>query len=315
MTDPDLPLSTSIIIPAFNEATRLAEGFERLAPTLERLDPSRTEVVVIDDGSSDATMARAHEVYGHLAHAQFLQHPVNRGKGASIRLGFAVARGERLITADADMSINPVHFPAILATLEQCPLAPGTRTEGRINHYDSVLRTAAAAAFNVIVRHYTGTTLRDTQCGCKGFERASARLLGLLSMVDRFAFDAELLYLARRLALEVTPVHVTWRDVEGSSVRMGSDSVRMVLDIRAITHTRYVNPVVVLAPDVALDAVTSAARQARAYGLVLARAEHDSLLVLARDASLAGLGIAEVLGGTLRTVELDELVARRYEAV
>ncbi len=308
-------LDCSIIIPAFNEANRLAEGFARLAPTLELLDPSRTEIVVIDDGSSDATMTRAHEVYGHLPHAQFLQQPLNRGKGAAIRLGFAVANGAKLITADADMSIDPVHFAAILAALDRCPLAPGTRTEGRINHYDSALRTAAAAVFNLVVRHYTGTHLRDTQCGCKGFERGAARLLGLLGMVDRFAFDAELLYLARRLELGVKPVHVTWRDVEGSSVRMGGDSVRMLRDIRDVARTRYVNPVVVLAPDVELDAVAAAARSARAIGLVLARAANDSLLVLARDASLAGLGIAEVLGGELRTAELGELMGRRYEAV
>ena len=305
----------SIIVPAFNESGRLAIGYQRLAPVLEDLDLARVEVIVIDDGSRDDTMSRAHEVYGHLPNTLFVQQPANRGKGASIRLGIAVARGEKLITADADMSIDPRHFPAMIAALDASPIVPGSRTEGRLIRYDSALRTYAGAAFNVVVRHYTGTHLRDTQCGCKGFRRGPARLLALLSMVDRFAFDAEMLYLAGRLDFMVDPLHVSWQDVEGSSVHVVHDSLEMLRDIRSLPRTTYVNPVVVLSADVAVDAVGTAARQARLQGLVLARGTADSLLVLPRDGSLGGLGVAAVLDGTLRTAELEELKNRRYEAI
>lgn len=308
-------VDTSIIIPAFNESGRLANGYQRLAPVLDDLDLARVEVIVIDDGSSDDTMSRAHEVYGHLPNALFVQHPTNRGKGASIRLGIAVARGEKIITADADMSIDPQHFPAMLAALDASPIVPGSRAEGRLIRYDSALRTYAGVAFNLVVRHYTGTHLRDTQCGCKGFRRGPARLLALLSMVDRFAFDAEILYLARRLDLTANPLHVSWQDMEGSSVHVVHDSLGMLRDIRSLPRTTYVNPVVVLAPDVTVEVVGAAARQARLQGLVLARGTMDSLLVLPRDGSLGGLGVAAVLDGTLRTAELAELVNRSYEAV
>jgi dolichyl-phosphate beta-glucosyltransferase len=308
-------IDTSIIIPAYNEAERLSNGFGRLAPVLEALGPANLEVIVVDDGSTDDTMHRAHEIYGHLPHVLFVQQPANHGKGASIRLGIAVARGDKLITADADMAIDPHHFPAMIEALAISQLVPGSRAEHGSIRYESALRTYAGAAFNRIVRHYAKTHIRDTQCGCKGFQRGPARLLALLGMVDRFAFDVEMLYLAQRLDLSVNPLHVTWRDVQGSSVRVGPDSLAMLRDIRGLAKTKYENPVVVLARDVDVQAVSDAARQARLQGLVLARGPRDTLLVLPRDGSLGGLGVAAVLGGTLRTAMLEELVDRSYEAV
>jgi glycosyltransferase involved in cell wall biosynthesis len=308
-------IDVSIIIPAYNETSRLESGFDRLKPVLDDLGPERLEVIVVDDGSSDDTMRRAHEVYGHLANSLFIQQPANRGKGAAIRLGIAAARGQHLITADADMAIDPHHFPGIITALAGSDVVPGSRAEEGNIHYDSILRTYAGAAFNVVVRHYTKTHIRDTQCGCKGFKRGPARLLALLGMVDRFAFDAEMLYLAQRLALRVTPILVTWDDVEGSSVRVGHDSLEMLRDIRGLSRSRYENPVVVLPPDVEAESVAAAAREARLNGLVLARGRNDALLVLPRDGSLGGLGVASTLGGTLRTTRIEELEQRVYEAV
>jgi len=308
-------IDVSIIIPAYNEASRLLAGFERLRPVLEAIGPERLEVVVVDDGSSDDTMHRAHAVYGHLANSQFVQQPVNRGKGASIRLGIAAARGDLLITADADMAIDPHHFPAIIEALANSDIVPGSRAERGHIRYDSIIRTYAGAAFNLVVRHYTRTTLRDTQCGCKGFRRGPARLLALLGMVDRFAFDAEMLYLAQRLALRVDPLHVGWDDVEGSSVRVGHDSLEMLRDIRGLSRTRYENPVVVLPADIDVAAVVGPAREARLSGLVIARGREDALLVLPRDGSLGGLGVASALGAALRTARIEELEERSYEAV
>jgi dolichyl-phosphate beta-glucosyltransferase len=311
----DLKIRTSIIIPAYNEAPRLLSGYERLRPVLDELDPSDTEVIVVDDGSSDDTMHEASEIYGGLPHTQFIQQPVNHGKGAAVRLGIAVAHGESLIVADADMSINPRHFVEILAALEHAELAPGSRVDRGHIDYDSPIRTWAGKTFSRLARHYTGTTLRDTQCGCKGFQRGPARLLGLLGMIDGFTFDAEMFFLAHQLALTINPVTVTWDDVSGSSVRIGRDTIAMVHDLRALPRTRYANPVVELQSGVAIGDIVIAARQTRVHGLVIARGQDNALLVLPRDGSLAGLGIAEALHGTLRTVYLNELRARTYEAV
>jgi dolichyl-phosphate beta-glucosyltransferase len=306
---------TSIVIPAHNEAKRLAAGFARLAPVLEEMDPNLTEVIVIDDGSSDETLRVAHDLYGHLPHTLFVKQPTHLGKGAAVRLGIALATGSYVIAADADMSISPVHFTAIVAALATSNLAPGSRVVRGHIQYDSKLRTLAGGVFSRLVRHYTGSALRDTQCGCKGFQRGPARILGLLGTTDGYAADAEMLFLANHLGLSVTPIRVTWDDIEGSQVRIGRDSLAMIRELRALAHASYVNPVVEFAPDVDLDAIRDAARQARVQGLVVARGEDDALLVLAREASLAGASIANALGGQLATAGLDRLRARTYEAV
>jgi len=308
-------VALSLVIPAYNEAERLGVGFERLWPTLAAMDPSTVEIIVIDDGSSDETLKRAHEVYGHMEHVLFVQQPSNLGKGAAVRLGIALARGTYVITVDADMAIDPVQLPNFVSALHDSALVPGSRALSGDIKYDARLRTFAGATFNRLVRHYSGTTLRDTQCGCKGFQLGPARLLALLAMIDGFAFDVEMLYLAQRLGLSVSPLLVTWQDVRGSSVRPGRDAWTMVRDIRGLKRTRYENPVVELSASVGASDVARLAKEARLHGLVLARNDHDALLVLGRDGALGGLAIASALSGTLRTARLDELTRRRYEAV
>jgi glycosyltransferase involved in cell wall biosynthesis len=308
-------IDLTLVIPAFNESTRLQAGYDRLAPTLEVVGASNVEVIVVDDGSSDNTLKRAHEVYGHLEHALFLQQPTNLGKGAALRLGMGLARGTNVITADADMAIDPGQFPLYTTALLSSDFVPGTRAvAGRIA-YGSRLRTVGGSVFHRLVHHYTRTGQRDTQCGCKGFQLGPARLLALLAMVDRFAFDVELFYLADQLGLRVKPLLVTWQDFPGSSVRPIHDAWTMLRDIRGIRTTHYENIVVELAPDVSVEEVAKVAREARLQGLVLARGEENALLVVGRDGGPGGLGVASVLEGTLRTTNLAELRGRNYEAV
>ncbi len=310
-----MSVQLSLVIPAYNESARLAVGYERLAPTLNEMDLSSVEVIVVDDGSSDDTMRRAREVYGHLEHARFVQQPTNRGKGAALRLGIALAQGTYVITADADMAIDPQRLPDFVTALHDYALVPGSRAIAGHIDYDSRLRTWAGDAFHLVVHHYTKMTLRDTQCGCKGFQLGPARLLALLGMIDGFAFDVEILYLAERLGLSVQPMLVTWNDVLGSSVRPGHVAWSMLRDIRALSTTRYENPVVELATSVTVEDVRPWARTARLTGLVLARGENESLLVVGRDAALGALAVADALKGSLRTAQLSELRERTYEAV
>lgn len=308
-------VNLSLVIPAYNESERLAVGYQRLAPTLNEMDPSNVEVIVVDDGSSDDTMKRAHEVYGHLQHARFVQQPTNLGKGAALRLGIALAQGTYVVTMDADMAIDPQLLPDFVTALRENALVPGSRAISGHIDYDSRLRTLAGEAFHRLVHHYTRMTLRDTQCGCKGFQLGPARLLALLAMVDGFAFDVEILYLADQLGLSVRPLLVSWHDVLGSSVRPGHVAWSMIRDIRGLSKARYENPVVELARSVTVEDVRPLARDARLSGLVIARGDDNALLVLGRDAALGGLGIASAFKGSLRTAQLVELRGRSYEAV
>jgi len=308
-------ITTSLVIPAFNESRRLAAGFERLRPVLDEMGPAQIEVVVVDDGSSDDTLRVAHAVYGHLPHVHFVQQPRNLGKGAAVRLGISVASAPFVIATDADLSIRPIHLPEFVVALRDNPLVPGSREHDTDDGYDTLLRSLASRVFNRLVRHYTGTTVRDTQCGCKGFQLGPARILGLLGFYDRFVYDAEMLYLADQLGLVIRPIPVTWDDIAGSTVHVGRDSLQMIRDLRSLRRRKYENPVVELALDVSVRALDEAARASRVRGLVVARGEHDALLVLPRDGAVAGVGIATALGGSLRTAGLAELLGRTYDAV
>jgi glycosyltransferase involved in cell wall biosynthesis len=279
------------------------------------MGPDNVEVIVVDDGSRDDTMRVANDVYGHLPHVLFVQQPQNRGKGAAVRLGISVASAPLVIATDADLSIRPVHLPEFVAALRESPLVPGSREQDTAAGYETFLRTFAGRVFNRLVRHYTGTTLRDTQCGCKGFQLGPARILGLLGFYDRFVYDAEMLYLADQLGIAIRPLPVTWDDIAGSTVHVGRDSLQMIRDLRSLKQRRYENPVVELGVDVEVDAVDRAARASRVQGIVIARSARDALVVLPRDGAVAGVGIAAALGGSLRTAGLAELRGRTYDAV
>ena len=281
---------------------------------LDVLGPE-TEIVIVDDGSSDATLTAAREVYGHLEHLIAVRQEPNLGKGAAVRLGMGLASGDQILVADADMAINPRHFPDMLATLDEVDVAPGSRVEGRRVRYDSFVRNLASDVFHLLVHHYTGLTLRDTQCGAKAFRVGPARLLALLSTTNGFAYDAEVLSLAQRLDLTTRPVPVTWDDVGGSTVRLSSDAITMIRDLRRLSRHVYQNPAVEVDLSVETADVSRAMREVRAHGLVLARGDANGLVVLGRDGALAGAGIAAAVGGRLRTVELAELRGRELVAL
>ena len=276
---------------------------------LEVLGPE-TEIVIVDDGSSDATLTAAREVYGHLEHLIAVRQEPNLGKGAAVRLGMGLASGEQILVADADMAINPRHFPDMLAALDEVDLAPGSRVEGRRVRYDSFVRNLASDAFHFLVHHYTGLTLRDTQCGAKAFRAGPARLLALLATTNGFAYDAEILSLALRLGFSIRPVSVTWDDVRGSTVNVGSDAIAMIRDLRRLSRLVYENPAVEVDLAVTAADLSQAMAEVRAHGLVLARSSVNGVVVLPRDGALAGAGIAAAVGGRLRTTNLDELRAR-----
>lgn len=310
-----MSLALSVIIPAHNEGSRLHSGMNRLLPVLTSLDINTVEVIVVDDGSSDDTGRTAASLVSALPHSLVVRNEVNRGKGAALKVGIAVARGRYVVACDADMSIHPQQLTHLISALATSPVAVGSRARGGVIKYDSALRTTAGRAFNTLVRRWTSTAVRDTQCGFKGFHLGVARLFAIFGHIDGFAFDAEWLYLAQRLQLSATPVPVEWDDVAGSSVRVGRDSWRMLMDIRGVRQSPYRTVAVRIPHPASFDDVAQACRDARVQGAVLARGTETDIVVLPRDGAPGGLGIAKVCGGNLGIVEIDELVGRTFEGV
>lgn len=220
-------VTTSIVIPALDEAERLPLLLDGLAQVVG----PETEIIVVDDGSRDDTAA----VSEHLLRdrpSQVIRHPENRGKGAAIRTGVAAARGERTIFMDADMATDLSALQPMHEALDRAPVAIGIRrSEAATVRNGATHRKVMAVTFNSIVRACTGTEFLDTQCGFKGFHTDVAKLLFHLNRIDGFAFDVEILWLARRFGLEVVEIPVEWNAVDGSKIRFAIDPLRMAWDV------------------------------------------------------------------------------------
>jgi dolichyl-phosphate beta-glucosyltransferase len=223
--------TVSIVVPAYNEAERLPATLE----TLRQRSGSDVEILVVDDGSKDATAAVAREQLRTLSRGGLIQLRHNRGKGAAVRAGMLEAHGRVIAFMDADLATDLEALPALLDALESADVAIGSRAvEHSVVQPGTRTRTAMAHAFNRIARTLTGLTLLDTQCGFKAFRASAAQLLFRLTRIDGFAFDVEVLTLASRLGLTVAEVPVHWRAVEGTRVRTVADSFRMTRDLLRI---------------------------------------------------------------------------------
>ena len=229
-----MSLALTIVVPAFNEDHRLAAGMRRFdaAVSAGAIDLERTELVVVDDGSTDRTAAVAEKLLAALPHYRVVRLPVNRGKGAAVRIGIATARSPYVAFMDADMAIDPLAVPLLIDGLERNDVVVGCRAlPDSMVETTYVVRTLISRLFNEFVTMGTGLGLKDTQCGFKAFRTPVARLLFHLVRIDRFAFDVEVLARARRLGLHIAEVPVHWKHVEGSTVHPLHDSVTMVTDV------------------------------------------------------------------------------------
>ncbi len=220
----------SIVIPAYDEAARLGPTLARVAAFFAG-EAAAIEVIVVDDGSRDATVAIA-----EAAGVRVVRHAANRGKGAAVRTGVVAARGARILVCDADLATPIEAVTQLEAALDAgADVAIGSRhvADARIEVAQPWHRRVLGAGFRVLVRRGLGIAARDTMCGFKLFTRDAARELFARARVDRWAFDVELLYLARD-RFRVVEVPVAWRHVEGSRVVVGLAGARAVLDLIAI---------------------------------------------------------------------------------
>ncbi len=232
MTDPSASdggkPSLSVVIPAFNESARLPGTMDRIAGYLPGSPFDEAEVIVVDDGSADGTAAAAASKAAPCRAAGIsltvLRNARNRGKGFSVRRGMLRARHDWVLLCDADESapIEEVEKLLAAATAGACPIAIGSRALDRslIGKRQPAHREWIGRLFNLHVRLVTGLKFRDTQCGFKLFRSAEARALGRRQRLERFGFDVELLYLARKAGCCVVEVPVRWNDAKGSSVRV-----------------------------------------------------------------------------------------------
>jgi dolichyl-phosphate beta-glucosyltransferase len=217
----------SVVIPAYNEEARLTQSLLRVAAYLnERMQAG--EIVIVNDGSRDRTLELAQEFAGSYATAHLsvtvLDNPGNRGKGYSVRNGMLRARGEWALFSDADLSSPIEECDRLLARAEsaRCEVAIGSRALDRslIGVHQPPLREVAGRLFNGCMRLITGLPYADTQCGFKLFRQDAARRIFARQRLERFGFDVEILFIARKLGYHAVEVPVRWNNAEGTKVGM-----------------------------------------------------------------------------------------------
>ena len=221
----------SLIIPAYNESNRLLHTMQRCIPALDRHVPS-WELIVVDDGSTDDTRNVAKDIARAEPRIRVLTVP-HGGKGSAVRHGMLAARGERRFFADADLAVDLDQLPAFLSAGGDVVI--GSREAAGAQRIGEPLsRHLIGRAFNAVVRLIAVRGIRDTQCGYKLFTARAAESLFRMSRLHGFAFDVELLFLARRMGFTVHEVPVIWHHRPGSRVRLrtGLIAFAQILQVR-----------------------------------------------------------------------------------
>lgn len=211
----------SIVIPAYNEEQRLPATLDRIAAYVAQSTVPVEEILVVDDGSRDATAALVEERKGIV---RLLKNPGNRGKGYAVRNGMLAAKGDWILSTDADLSAPIEELDKLIAAArkENAVVAIGSRALDRrlVKVHQPVMREVSGRAFNMVMRMITGLPFRDTQCGFKLFRKDAARDIFSRQVEEGFSFDVEDLIIARALALKSIEVPVEWSNVEGTKVSL-----------------------------------------------------------------------------------------------
>ena len=225
------PPQLSLVIPAYNESGRLLDTLQRCIARLEEHAPS-WEILVVDDGSQDDPREIARRVAARDPRVRVIA-AAHLGKGGAVRRGMREARGRWRMFADADLSMDLSHLPRFLAANADVAIASREITGAR-RIGEPLSRHLIGRVFNLIVRLVVVSGIGDTQCGYKMFSDRAAQRLFPMARLDGFAFDVELLYLARRAGFSIREVPITWHHRPGSRVRFrtGLAAFLQVLQIR-----------------------------------------------------------------------------------
>ena len=224
-----MPPTYSIVIPAYNESTRLGASLEKVL-TYVHMQRWDAEVIVVNDGSRDNTAEIVLHSMAKDPIVKLLENPGNRGKGFSVRNGVLNALGRIILFTDADLSAPIEEAPRLLGALDAgADIAIGSRwlraetqTERQPLH-----RQLFGRIFNLMLRVSLGLQFADTQCGFKAFKRAAAQAIFPLQRIERWGFDPEILFLARKLGFKVEEVPVLWGHSGGARINPVTDGARM----------------------------------------------------------------------------------------
>ncbi len=236
--EPRTITALSIVIPAYNEARRLPPYLQAIITYLNQRQLA-TEILVVDDGSSDETATLVGQFAAAHPMVRLIRLPQNQGKGAAVRAGMQAAQGGLRLLADADGATPIQELERLEAAIASgADLAIGSRTlASRDRRYRVAARphrTLMGNLFNRMVRRLGIGNIHDTQCGFKLFRDTVAEDLFSVARVDGYGFDLELLHVAQRRGYRIAEVPINWADQPGSKVRVLRDGLRMLREMLAV---------------------------------------------------------------------------------
>jgi len=234
-----IPSALSIIIPAYDEAARIGDSIQKILAYVKK-EALTAELIVVDDGSRDATAEVAEKVFAQFSElsAKVIRYEKNLGKGFAVRTGLTEARHNLALFSDADLSTPIEELPKLVEPIQsgEFDVTFGSRAldRGLIGTHQPWRREQGGKVFNLMVRTLTGLPFWDTQCGFKAFNMKKFRPLLPLMKIDRFGFDVEFLYVANLHGLRLKEIPVRWNHDERTKVNVLRDSRRMFNEVRLI---------------------------------------------------------------------------------
>ena len=226
----------SIVIPAYNESARIETALERVLGCVAERGWD-AEVLVVDDGSKDDTVAIVERWMVRHPRLHLVKNAGNRGKGYSVRNGLLQAAGDVVMFTDADLSAPMEEAERLLAAIaDGADVAIGSRWMDRTRQtiHQPLYRQFFGRCFNWITRRVMGLPFKDTQCGFKAFRRQAAQVIFRLQTIERWGFDPEILFIARKLKYVIREVPVTWGHDERSRISYLKDGMKMLEDMAVI---------------------------------------------------------------------------------
>ncbi|MGB9134398.1 MAG: dolichyl-phosphate beta-glucosyltransferase [Candidatus Bathyarchaeia archaeon] len=222
----------SVIMPAYNEAEKIENSLEKVDYFVHRTG-FRYEVIVVDDGSLDDTSKRTINYANRNGHVKMVRYAKNLGKGYAVRTGFVHARSNRVVFVDGDMDVDPDQISSFVDALEHADLVISSKWHPRSRVEMSAARRFLSHGFNILVRLLTGVDFKDTQTGLKAVRRDQFERVFSKLMVKRFAFDVELLVLAKVFGLKVIELPVKAKVKKMVSLR---EVLQMLVDLLGIAY-------------------------------------------------------------------------------
>lgn len=232
------PMATvySIVIPAYNESARIVPTLEKVLAHIARQNWS-AEVLVVNDGSRDNTAEVVKGFAARHSNVRLIENPGNRGKGYSVRNGMTQATGDVLLFTDADLSSPIYEADRLFAEIANgADVAFGSRwlNANTQTERQPILRQIAGRVYNILLRLILGLNYRDTQCGLKAFTRAAAEKIFTRQKIERWGFDPELLFIARKFKLRMVEVPVEWAHDDRSKINPVVDGFKMGMEMLKI---------------------------------------------------------------------------------